>query len=152
VEVVVFRVEGERYALETEAVREVVRAVAVARLPQAPPIVLGVIAVRGRVIPVLDLRARFGLPPRAIDPGEMFVVAETEERAVALRADMVEGVALLDPEEVFSTREAVSSSDYVMAAARLADGLVLVHDLNTFLDAAEARSLDAALAAAREGG
>ena len=151
VEALVFEVEGERYALPAEQVREVVRAVAVARLPRAPEIVQGVIDVRGELVPVLDLRARFGLPPRGVDPSEHFVVARAGERTVAIRADRAVELATVDAAALGDVRAAVPDSPYVEAAARLEDGLVLIHDLRTFLAAAEAAGLDAALAgAARE--
>ncbi|HEU0052651.1 MAG TPA: chemotaxis protein CheW, partial [Longimicrobium sp.] len=115
-EILVFEVEGERYALDTGTVREVVRAVAVSRLPGAPPIVLGVIDVRGILVPVLDLRARFGLPPRAVDPAEHFVIAEAGERAVALRVDRTVGIAEVDDASVAAPREPGADAGYAAAA------------------------------------
>ncbi|HEX2206001.1 MAG TPA: chemotaxis protein CheW [Longimicrobium sp.] len=149
-EVLVFEVAGERYALALAAVREVVRAVAVSRLPGAPAAVQGVIGVRGALVAVLDLRARFGLPAKPVDPAEHFVIAHDGARTVALRADRVAGIERVDPAEVADPRAEVPGAPYVSGAARTAEGLVLVHDLAAFLDAGEAAALDAALAA--EGG
>ena len=63
-EVLVFEVEGQRYGLPTADVRELVRAVTITPLPNAPAVIEGVVNVRGRVLPVLDMRARFRLPAR----------------------------------------------------------------------------------------
>src|SRR5262249_18625738 len=67
-DVVVFEVHGRQYALPAGQVRELVRAVALVPLPGAPAVVEGVFNLRGKVVPVLDIRGRFGLPPRALDP------------------------------------------------------------------------------------
>src|SRR5881296_2430916 len=74
-EVLVFEVGGQKYALPTADVRELVRAVAITPLPAAPAVIEGVVDVRGRVLPVLDVRARFRLPPKALDPSDHFIVA-----------------------------------------------------------------------------
>ena len=146
-EVLAFEVEGERYAFALDAVREVVRAVAVSRLPGAPVVVQGVIGVRGALVAVLDLRARFGLPPRPVDPAEHFVIAHDGARTVAVRADRVVGIERVDPAAVADPRDAVPGAPWVSGAARTEGGLVLIHDLAAFLAADEAEALDAALAA-----
>lgn len=65
-QLVVFRLDAQRFALPLTAVERVVRAVAVTLLPDAPAIVLGAIDVHGRVLPVLNVRRRFNLPQREI--------------------------------------------------------------------------------------
>ena len=61
VEALLFELAAQRFAVALGDVIEVVRAVAIRRLPSAPAITLGIIDVRGEIIPVLDVRARFGL-------------------------------------------------------------------------------------------
>jgi len=148
VEVLVFEVEGERWALPAADVRELVRAVAVSRLPGAPRGVDGVIDVRGELVPVLDLRGRLGLPARAVRPDEHFVIAHAG-RTVAIRADRAVEIATIDGSTLADPRAAVPSAAHVSAVARLPEGMVLIHDLRAFLDPAEAGALDAALAEAR---
>lgn len=143
-----FAVEGERYAVAASAVREVVRAVAVRRLPGAPAAVEGVVDVRGELVPVYDLRARFGLPRRDVHPSEHFVVATAGDRPAAVRADRVEGLASVADAAADAS---LSSSPYVTGAARLPDGMALIHDLRAFLATDEADVLDAALARAAAG-
>ena len=150
VEVLLFEVGGERWALEAARVREVVRAVAVSRLPAAPPVVLGVVVVRGELVPVLDFRARVGLPSAPLDPAEHFVIADAGGRTVAVRTDRAVGLAQVPDAGVADPRAAVPGVEHVSGVARLADGVALVHDLSTFLSAAEAASLDAVLAAEAE--
>src|ERR1700687_6141499 len=86
-EVLVFEVGGQRYGLPTADVRELVRAVAITPLPNAPAVIEGVVNVRGRVPPVLDVRPRFRLPPKPLDPSDHFIVASAGPRGVILRVD-----------------------------------------------------------------
>jgi purine-binding chemotaxis protein CheW len=146
-EVLVFEVGGQRYGLPTVDVRELVRAVTITRLPNAPAFIEGVVNVRGRILPVLDIRARFHLPAKPLDPDDHFIVASAGPRGVILRVDRATHLALVDEASAQSAQALGSSATYVAGVARLDGGLVLIHDLATFLSAAEAASLDAALRA-----
>ena len=150
--VLVFEIAGERWGLPAADVREVVRSVAVARLPGAPAAVQGVIDVRGALVPVLDVRARFGMPPRPVDPSESFVLAHDGWRTVALRADRVVELADAGPDALADPKSVVPASGHVRAVARLPGGLVLIQDLRAFLTVAEHDELDDALALAEVAG
>lgn len=145
-EILIFELGGERYGLSLDAVQEVVRAVAVTRLPGAPPIVEGVIDVRGRAVPVLDLRARFGLPPAAISPEEHMILAATRGRLVAIRADRATRLERLDDAAIEAPERISPKLKHIAGVAMLRDGLTLIHDLETFLTQAEAEALDEAMA------
>src|SRR5260370_33435244 len=69
-----FELDGQRCALLASEVLEVQRVVAMARLPRCPDIVEGVIDLRGKLVPVLDVRSRLGLPPRPPAPSDHLVV------------------------------------------------------------------------------
>lgn len=141
-----FDIAGVHYAIATAQVREVVRAVTIVPLPGVPPIVQGVINVRGRLVPVLDVRARFRLTRRPVAHTDHLILAEAGARLVAVPADRALALAHLDPSAVDDARAAVSGAEYISGVAKLPDGLVLIHDLNTFLRDAEADALDAAVA------
>lgn len=145
----VFEVAGQRFALDLPVVQELARAVSVVPLPRAPAVVEGVIDVRGTLVPVLDLRGRFGLPASPLRPSDHLVLARAADRLVALRCDRAEGIVSLPAGEVEDARRAVPEAGYVAGVVRLPDGLVLVHDLRTFLSGAEGAALDDSLAAAR---
>ena len=120
------------------------RAVAITTLPGAPPFIEGVVNVRGRVLPVLDVRARFRLPARPLDPSDLFIVAAADGgRAVILRVDAATHIAQVDDAPAES-----SPAAYAAGVATLADGMVLVHDVTAFLTAADAAAVDSALGAA----
>jgi purine-binding chemotaxis protein CheW len=149
-EILVFEVAGQRYGVEASAVVEITRAVAITPLPKAPPIVEGVINARGTVLPVLDIRRRFRLAAKSVEPSDHLVVARAAERTVVLRVDRVHALAKVDPSDVETGKHVVPRSEYVAGIAKLASGLVLVHDLATFLTQAEAIDIDDALAQTAE--
>ena len=146
-EVLLFTLEGQRYGLPTGDVRELVRAARLTPLPHAPAVVEGLLNLRGELLPVLDLRRRFRHPPRPLSPLDHFIVARAGARGVVLRVDRAEGLRVLAPGEWDATPRELPGVGLVAGAAKLEDGLVLVHDLRSFLSEAEALELDAALAA-----
>ena len=85
--VVVFVLDGRRYGLPLARVQRSVRAVAITPLPEAPPIVLGVVDLGGVVIPVIDMRKRFNHPPRDLRLSDHLIVASAGKRTVALLVD-----------------------------------------------------------------
>lgn len=141
--ILVVEISGLGVGLCCTDVLEIVRAVAMTRLPKAPEIVEGVINLRGGVIPVIDVRARFGLPPKPIDPTQQMVIAVAGERRVAFRTERAVGLVHLRRDDIEDARRLVKGATYVAGVAKLPDGMAIVHDLRTFLTAAEAAALAA---------
>jgi purine-binding chemotaxis protein CheW len=150
-DLVVFEIGGVRYALPAPAVREVVRAVTIVPLPDAPPIVEGLINVRGVLVPVLDVRTRFRIPANAGAVSDHLILAWAGTRLVALRVDRAVEVAAVDARDIENAKAVVPDANYVVGVAKLPDGLVLIHDLCTFLDDAERAALDTAFVAVTGG-
>jgi purine-binding chemotaxis protein CheW len=149
-EILVFEVEGHRYALWAADVRELVRAVAIAPLPRAPEAIEGVVDVHGCAVPVLDVRRRFGLAARALDPAEHLIIATAGPRLVAIRADRALELTRLPRTQLDDGATVAPHAPYVAGVARLPGGLAIIHDLRAFLSAAEAERLDEALASGAE--
>lgn len=149
---VVFRLEGLRYALVSSQVQEVVQAVAVRPLPKAGKIVEGIFSYRGQLVPLLNIRRRFALAERRLHPAQQFIIADAKGRLIAIRVDRSDGLTEIPGEEIEDARQAVPDAEYVAGVAKLADGLILIHDLSTFLSACEAADLDEKLAAAETTG
>jgi purine-binding chemotaxis protein CheW len=161
-EVLVFEVGGQRHGLHVADVQEILPVVTVTPLPEAPPLVEGIINLRGMVIPVLDTRRRFRLPTRAAAYTDHFVVARAGKHRVALRVDRALDLVRLGAGDVADADAVLPGGGHgretvpqrVARVAKLPDGLVLVHDLGTLLSPAESAVLDQVLAgpAAEEGG
>ena len=146
-QVVVFLLEGQRYGLRLETTEHVLPAVELTPLPNSPQIVLGIFSLRGRIVPVVDIRRRFQLPRRAISPDQQLIVARTSARRVALLVDATLGVSEFRASEISSASTILGELSYLQGVARTSEGLVLIHDLDTFLSLKEAGDLDAAVAA-----
>jgi purine-binding chemotaxis protein CheW len=144
-QLVVFRLDEQRYALLLAAIRRIVRAVDVTLLPKAPAIVIGVIDVAGDVLPVLNVRRRFRLPEREISPSDHFIIAQTGQRTVVLVVDETVGVIERPVTEIIGADQIVPGVEQIQGAIKLDEGLVLLHDLEKFLSLDEARGLDEAI-------
>jgi Chemotaxis signal transduction protein len=142
---IIFIMGDQRYALPLHAVERVVRMVAITLLPKAPDIILGVVNFQGRVIPVINMRRRFCLPDREIALTDQLVVAHTARRPVALVADAVLDVIACSAQNLIATENILPKVEYVEGVVKLADGLILIHDLDKFLSLEEESSLDQAL-------
>jgi purine-binding chemotaxis protein CheW len=142
---IVFSLDEQRYALRLSSVERTVRMVEITLLPMAPEIVLGVIDCHGRVVPVLNIRQRFGLPERTPGIGDQLILARTTRRSVALVVDAVMDVVALPEGELVEPATILPELEYVEGVARLGDGMVFIHDLDAFLSLEEEQALETAL-------
>ncbi|HEY4299736.1 MAG TPA: chemotaxis protein CheW [Candidatus Didemnitutus sp.] len=142
---VVFTIDERRYALKLETVERIVRVVDIDPLPKAPGIVLGVVNVRGTIMPVVNVRKRFNVPERELELSDELILARAGPRALALVVDAVIGVVELSESEATPAAAILPGLAYVEGVARLEGGLTFIHDLNTFLSLEEARALEAAM-------
>lgn len=144
-QLVVFVIEEQQYALPLPAVERVLPIVAVSPLPQAPPIALGVINLHGKVLPVLDVRRRLGFPPRPYGLAAHLLVARTRRRTLVLPVDEVLGVRAVAADAVTSPDAVLPGIGHVAGLVTLADGLLFIHDLEAFLSLDEERRLTGAI-------
>jgi purine-binding chemotaxis protein CheW len=132
---VTFRLEREAFAVPIDRVREVVRVTDVTRVPEAPPHIRGVTNLRGKVLPVVELRTRLGLSPAVITPSSRILVVEAHNRVLGLLVDGVSRVVKVPsssvvppPDEVLSER-----TDYIPGVARMGETLLILLDLDRAL-------------------
>jgi purine-binding chemotaxis protein CheW len=142
-EVVRFELAGEHYALETRHVREVVRLTDLTPVPAAPPILVGVLNLRGEILAVFDLRRFFGLPEGDATEQARVLVLGHERAEFGILADAVQEVQRLRTDEVLEPPATVAGvgREYVRgvtgAALIVLDGAVLFQDRRLFIDQAE---------------
>jgi purine-binding chemotaxis protein CheW len=134
-----FFVAGEEYALGILEVKEIVELTTLTKIPSVPTAIRGVVNLRGRVVPVLDLALRFGLPETAITKRTCVVMIEAmwegEQTVVGILADAVSQVVELPQGSVqgaptFGTRARV---DFLKGMANVGDKFVLILDLEHVL-------------------
>jgi purine-binding chemotaxis protein CheW len=149
-QVVVLELAGEVYGVEIGSVQEIICLQPITRVPNCPPFFEGVTNLRGRVIPVLDLRQRFGLATAEPSRRSRIVVAELGEHTVGLIVDSVSEVLRVGAEAVEPPSALVTSADsaYLRGVAKLDERLVLLLDLAHILNATERSHLGQELAPA----
>jgi purine-binding chemotaxis protein CheW len=146
-QLVVFRVDDQRYALKLVGVERIVRAVEITHLPDAPGIVFGVINVEGRIVPVLNTRRRLGLPERDLELQDLFVIVNNGEWKVALVADEVLPVVEVPDEQIVASRKVLPGKGYVEGVAKMDDGMIIVLAVDKILSFDEHGRLSAAIEA-----
>jgi purine-binding chemotaxis protein CheW len=146
-----FLLDGTRYALRLDVVERVVPAAALTPLPGAPAIVLGLLDLGGRIVPVVDIRARFRLPAREMGIDDRFIIATTARRTLGILVDAPGEVIEAVEADIDRGSGVLLGSALIAGVVRLDGGLVLIHDLESFLSLEEETSIAAALAG-RDGG
>jgi purine-binding chemotaxis protein CheW len=129
---VVCELADEHYGLDIAKVFEIIRHQPITPVPRAPGFVKGVINLRGRIIPVADLRGRFGMAEAEPTKETRIVVAETSGTRVGLIVDSVSEVLLVPIDSVESTPGVAAGADaeYLRGIANLGDRLVLLLELD----------------------
>ena len=147
-QLVVFELGEERYGLDIATVYEIIRHQPVTAVPQAPSFVEGVINLRGRIIPVVDLRRRFGMLPGELTKASRIVVCEAAGTRVGLVVDGVSEVLMVSSESVEQTPEVASGYDtqYLRGIAKLGERLVILLDLAGLFGEVDAAAMVAATA------
>ena len=135
-QLVSFVVGAEEYAIPILAVQEINRMMAITRVPQSPAFVEGVINLRGKVIPVVDLRKRFGMPVNENTGDERIIVVEVqgenEARVIGFTVDKVNRVLRIgsDIVEPAPNMACGADSEYVQGVGKLDEGLLILLSLD----------------------
>lgn len=145
--ILVFTLDELACALHISNFVRVIRAVEINKLPKAPEIIKGIIYVRGKIIPVLDIRKRFGHLRREVKADDRIIIAETGKRKVAFFADTVSDIEELEPTQFENSGKLLSSGDCIKGVAGVKNDLILIHDLDEFLSLEEEKALEEALEA-----
>lgn len=144
-ELLIFELAGQLYALPSSVVKEVLRAFSAVPIPNAPPIVLGLINVRGEIMPLLSLRTRLGVEEKPLSLTDHFIIAKDEHRQVALRVDRVLNLQRVPFSRPFDPGRFASGSEVISGIATIPEGMVLIHDLGRFLSDSQRAQIDSAI-------
>lgn len=110
IELVAFSVAGLTYCLEIKRILEIRRWTSVTALPHAPSEVLGVMNLRGAVIPIYDLAARFGLGRTEQNERNVVIVCTVRSKSVGLLVESVSEIISINPEEIQPTPDVQSEA------------------------------------------
>lgn len=126
-----FRLGEEEYAIDISAVQEINRMTEITKVPNSPPYIEGVLNLRGRIIPAVNLRKKFGLPEREYDRHTRIMVVDVEGTMVGLIVDAVSEVLRISPETIEPAPEmsAGVNSKYIRGVGKVNGRLVILLDL-----------------------
>ena len=144
--IIVFTLDGFSYALPLGNVIRVIHALEIRELPKAPEIIAGIINVKGEIIPVVDLRKRFGMKVREIIPDDNFILCDTGKRHIALWIDEVTGLKELVAGNYLETKDALPYAQFIKGVAKIEENIILIYDLEQCLNLNEELELEKALA------
>ena len=140
-QIVGFRIGRETFGLPISLVHEIVRPPEITSVPHAPEYVEGVMNLRGRIVPVIDLRRRLGAGAGQNSKKNRVLVVDVESRAVGLMVDGASEVLKISdaqiepPPSVFSD----AATSYVTGVAKYQDRLIILVDLRRILQSGELR-------------
>ena len=142
-QIVVFELGSEHFGVEIASVESIIKMQQITQLPHVSSLVEGVTNLRGKVLPVIDLRKRFGLAPRETDKNSRIIVVSLDQTEVGMIVDEVSEV-LTVPAGVVEPVPAITStvdSSFITGIAKLNQRLVILLDLHSILANEEKLSL-----------
>jgi purine-binding chemotaxis protein CheW len=134
-QLVIFTLGAESYGVSIEAVNTIIRFPTITRVPNSAMAILGVINLRGRIIPVVDLRTRFGLQATEASKATRVVVVEHQDLLVGLLVDAVTETLRLSTSAIEPLSSLVVSVDarYLRGVGKVKDRLIILLDLCAIL-------------------
>jgi purine-binding chemotaxis protein CheW len=138
-----FAVGDEEYGLDLLRVKEVIRVTEITRLPRCPAFVKGIINLRGDVIPILDLRERFGLASREQTAATRVIVVDVDGRLVGLTVDSASQVLRLPASQIEPPPPIIGglASEYVIGVGKVDGRLIIIINADRVLSGAERSGL-----------
>lgn len=142
-QLVSFNIGTEEFGVDILKVQEINRMVEITRVPRSPDFVEGIINLRGKVIPIIDLRTRFNLQITDHDKNTRIVVVDIEGQTMGMIVDSVSEVLRIPASTIEPTPEVVTSvdSDYIRGVAKLDNRLLIYLDLAKILTGEEYKML-----------
>lgn len=144
IQLVSFTIDQEEFGLDIQSIQEINRMVEITRVPNSPEFVSGVINLRGKVIPIIDLRKRFGFPSKESDRNTRIIVVELSGMVVGFVVDSVSEVLRI-PKNITEPPPSIVAgigSEYITAVAKLENRLLILLDLERILKDKEKQQLE----------
>ena len=142
-QLVSFTIGSEEFGVDILKVQEINRTVEITTVPQAPHYVEGVINLRGKVIPIIDLRKRFGLELKEHDKNTRIVVVDIDGNVMGMIVDSVSEVLRLPSNTIEPPPELATgiNAEYIKGVAKLEDRLLIFLDLSKIVESVRAETV-----------
>lgn len=149
--VLIFTLDNQHYALPLDQVSHVLSASDIKPLPDASPLLKGFFNYHGEVLPVIDMRKRFGLDSRAIDPADHFIIVTKKNERFVLVVDYVSEVIELDTKQMlrkqiqlpdFKSNQTDFGMEYIVFTENK-KGIILIYDTDKLINISEEIDINA---------
>lgn len=149
IQLVSFRMGEETYGIEITKIREIILMGQITQAPETPHYIRGLINLRSTVIPVIDLRARFGLAEGELTDDSRIMVLNVGSRTIGIVVDAVSEVLRVAGEQVSPAPPTVASlgNEYMTGLVRLEEQLLILLDVERLFGAEEAAAVENAMRA-----
>lgn len=144
ISILLARLAGTQVGFSANAVREIVRSVAIAPLPGAPAIIEGAINLHGRIVPVVDVRQRLELAALPNSPEQFLIILEASDRLIAVRVEDVDDVTVIPTSDLETPAALSPVLQRLSGVAAITNGALVIYDVDAFLTQAERDALDEA--------
>ncbi len=146
VQVVSFELGNEEYGVDISQVQEIIRMVEITHVPRAPHFMEGVINLRGQLIPIIDLRTRFGMQRTDKTKSTRIVVTEIGSKRVGIVVDSVSEVLNIPLEQVENAPDMIAGvgTEYIQGVGKVNDRLIILLDLTMVISGEEKIQLETA--------
>jgi purine-binding chemotaxis protein CheW len=143
-QVVSFRVGNEEYGVDIAQVQEIIRMVEITHVPRSPRFIEGVINLRGQLIPIVDLRTRFGMERSPATKSTRIIVTEIGTKRVGIVVDSVSEVLSIAAENIEEAPEIVAGAgtEYIAGVGKVAERLIIMLDLKLVISGPEKQQLE----------
>lgn len=134
---VLFLLDKQQYILPLSTIEQVVRAVEITPLPNAPAAILGVIDIHGVIVPVLNIRRQFGLPEQRLRTDDHLVIVHANDRLSAFVVDEVRGIVEPPSRSLVEAKYLFPGITHLAGGVKTEDGLLFVHSMDQLLSVKE---------------
>lgn len=147
-----FNLAGEEYGVDILTVREIRGWSRVTRIPQTPDYLLGVLNLRGAIVPIMDLRLRFGLERESYGDNTVMIIVAVDERLFGIVVDAVSDVVDIDPAAIKPVPDmgVVVDTRYLKGLATHVERMVMLLDVEKLMRPEDVETLDAAMPDVRD--
>jgi purine-binding chemotaxis protein CheW len=134
-QIVCFKINNEEYGIDILNVQEILKIPKVTKLPRSADYIIGVFDLRGKVIPIIDLSRRFGLSKDRSNEARRAIVVDIKSKRIGLAIDAVSHVVKIEGKDIEPPPPILKgiSGKYIVGIAKLADGFVILLDINQIL-------------------
>ncbi|MGE5474101.1 MAG: chemotaxis protein CheW [Ignavibacteriales bacterium] len=135
---VVFGIEDESFALDIEKVKEIIKPIEIAHVPNVPEFIEGMINMRGKVHAVINIRSKFKIPKKEFDEGTKIILVNMNSMLAGIIVDGVSEIVRVDDQDIGETPEIITkaSPEYIKGVIKKDEKMLIVLDIDRVINSA----------------